>query len=110
MRSMRAYDRLQRAEVQHGWKPAKVRAMPQCEAALHKQESTFSRCLANYSFGCFLFERTPHIWIANGCRGVFRCGGGSRQRCGRAGNNNEKLNVCRCEGDTDDPLSLGLAS
>lgn len=71
-----------------------------------KQESTFarSRCIGNHSFGCFVFEGFPHIWIANGCRGVFACHAGSSaspvtQQCGRAGNNNEKLNVCPCEGE-----------
>jgi hypothetical protein len=62
------------------------------------------RCIGNHSFGCFVFEGFPHIWIANGCRGVFACHAGSSaspvtQQCGRAGNNNEKLNVCPCEGE-----------
>ena len=68
--------------------------------------STSPRCIANHSFGCFLFEGVPALWIANGCRGVFSCGGGDgpaggaiRQRCGRAGNNNERVNICLCERD-----------
>ena len=105
LRSMRAYDRLGEAQQRLQWRPAQLRGMPQCAAALVRQESTFkrSRCVGNHSFGCFLFDGLPHIWIANGCRGVFAChaGGASRvtQRCGRAGNNNEKLNVCTCEGE-----------
>ena len=62
------------------------------------------RCIGNHSFGCFVFGGLPHIWIANGCRGIFACHAASSaspvtQQCGRAGNNNEKLNVCPCEGE-----------
>ena len=110
MASMRAYDRLQESAVQEKWKPARMRAMPQCHATLHRQESTLrsSRCVGNHSFGCIVFEGSHHMWIAHGCRGVFRCAG-DRQRCGRAGLNNERLNICRCEGEAGDPLGLGLA-
>ena len=104
-RSMRAHDRMQEAYLRHGWRPAQLRRMPQCEATVVRQESTFkrSRCVGNHSFGCFVFEGFPHIWIANGCRGVFACRADGvnpvSQRCGRAGINNEKLNVCACEGE-----------
>ena len=62
------------------------------------------RCIGNHSFGCFVFGGLPHIWIANGCRGIFACHAASSaspvtQQCGREGNNNEKLNVCPCEGE-----------
>ena len=104
--SMRVHDRMQAAQERHKWRPAQLRAMPQCAVALVKQESTFarSRCIGNHSFGCFVFGGLPHIWIANGCRGIFACHAASSaspvtQQCGRAGNNNEKLNVCPCEGE-----------
>ena len=40
---MRAHDRMQEAQERHKWRPAQLRRLPQCAAAVVKQESTFAR-------------------------------------------------------------------
>ena len=46
--SMRAHDRMQKAQLRQNWRPAQLRRAPQCAVAVVKQESTFarSRCIA----------------------------------------------------------------
>ena len=39
-----------------------------------------SVCQPNVSFGCFWHDRTPQLWVAKGCHGVFACEG-HRLRC-----------------------------
>ena len=34
-----------------------------------------SVCQPNVSFGCFWHDRTPQLWVAKGCHGVFACEG-----------------------------------
>jgi len=80
------------------------------------------RCVANETFGGFVFDHAtlappqalqrrrgggarPHLWVAGGCHGVFRCAG-IELRCARAWNSNAapvsklssrgSLLVCEC--------------
>ena len=106
-----------RRQGPRSWTPAGLAAAPrqprdvalvQQERVKYEEERGARDCAPNATFGGLLSEGRPYLWVARGCRGIFRCEG-SVLRCGlfvwaefnrlvaARQNGRGRLTVCSCD-------------